>query len=238
MKAIPWAGLLLAVGMVIVGCSARPSPTQAPSPLGLDAAPWANGSTASYEWVDSSGTQIGASQFEFSLRGDTWVITDTDKIGEIDQTSVMTISATTLAPLGEYKTIQAPNTDVQLTTTYEGGKLDIKAIVNGQTRTATMSVPSNAIDNDQFLMTLRALPFAEGYKTTYVVIVAQNALKVNTTVTVQAQEQIEVPAGSFETWPVELNSGQTQQFAWYQVDAPHLLIQYNNGTNRMLLTQE
>lgn len=238
MKAMSWAGLLLAVGILIVGCSARSSPTQAPSSLGLDAAPWANGSAASYEWLDSSGTQLGTSQFEFSLQGDAWVITDTDQIGELDQTSVITLSATTLAPLGEYKTIHAPNADAQITTTYEDGKLDIKAIVNGQARTATIAVPSNAIDNDQFLMTLRALPFAEGYKASYVVIVAQNALKVNTTVTVQAQEQIQVPAGSFQTWHVELDSGQTQQFAWYQVDAPHLLIQYDNGTNRMLLTQE
>jgi hypothetical protein len=238
MKAISCAGLLLVVGILIIGCGARPSPTQASSSLGLEAAPWADGSTAGYEWLDSSGTQVGTSQFQFSLQGDTWIITDTDKIDQLDQTSVITASATTLAPVGEYKTIHAPNTDVQLTTSYKDGKLDIKANVNGQTRTATMSVPTNAIDNDQFLMTLRALPFAEGYKASYVVIVAQNALKANTTVVVQAQEQIEVPAGSFQTWHVELDSGQTQQFAWYQVDAPHLLVQYDNGTHRMLLTQE
>jgi hypothetical protein len=115
--------------------------------------------------------------------------------------------------------------------------LDITATVNGKTTTASIDVPSNALDNDQLLMTLRALPFAQGYAADYVTVVAQNALRVNTTIAVVGTETIEVPAGSYEAWHVELQAGQSTQNAWYQVDAPHMLVQYDNGANRMVLVK-
>jgi hypothetical protein len=108
--------------------------------------------------------------------------------------------------------------------------------VDGNSRSASLDVPANAVDNDQLLMTLRALPFAEGYAVDYVVVVAQNALKVDTTFTVQAKETVTVPAGSFESWRVEISAGQTKQTVWYQVAAPNMLVQYENGSTRMVLT--
>jgi hypothetical protein len=164
-----------------------------------------------------------------------WTIEETDKIGELDQTIAMQVNATTLAPLGEHKTIQTASNNIEITTQYENGKLGITAIVDGDTRTASIDVPPNAIDNDQFLMTLRALPFAEGYTATYVVIVAQNALKVDTTVTVQATETIDVAGSSVDAWHVQVSAAQAQQSVWYGVDAPHTLLKYDNGTTQMVL---
>jgi hypothetical protein len=246
MKAVKYAISLLALGALLAACGAAPAATapattvpaatELPPVLGLDIAPWQDGSTASYEWLDASGNQIGTSQFEFSLNVGVWTIAETDAVSGLDQTVVMRVDAATLAPLGEQKTIHTANSNVDLTTQYENGKLIINANVNGQNRTASLDVPANAIDNDQLLMTLRALPFAQGYEAEYVIIVADNALKVNTTVTVQAKETVDVPAGSFESWRVQIAAGQSTQTAWYQVNAPHMLVQYDNGTNRMVLT--
>ncbi len=218
--------------------SAAPAATQTSSGLGFNAAPWQNGSTVSYEWVnDQSSSQIGTSQVSFALQNNVWTVSQKDKIGELNQTSEIMVNAQTLEPIGEKKTIKSPNTNADITTTYKNGKLDISAAVNGKNSSASIDVPTNAIDNDQLLMTLRALPFSQGFKTNYVVIVAQNALKVNTTITVLTQEKIDVPAGSFQTWKVEIQAGQFTQNAWYQVDAPHELVQYDNGTNRMELSK-
>jgi hypothetical protein len=212
--------------------------TQTSAGLGFNAAPWQNGSKVSYEWFnDKSDTQIGTSQYSFALRNNVWTISEQDKIGELNQTAEMMVNAKTLEPIGEKKTIKKSNTNADITTSYKNGKLDISAVVNGKTTNASIDVPSNAIDNDQLLMTLEALPFAKGYKANFVVIVAQDALKVNTTVTVLSQEKIDVPAGSFETWHVEIQAGQSKQNAWYQVAAPHALVQYDNGTNRMRLSK-
>jgi hypothetical protein len=224
--------------LVTSGCGGQASPAPAVSALGLEAAPWQNGSTSNYQWEqDASGAQIGTSEYGFTLNGDVWTISDRDNITGLDQTIEMRINAATLAPLGESKVITTSTTTVDLTTTYENGKLSISAVVNGQTQTASLDVPANSLDNDQLLMTLRALPFAEGFTANYTVIVAQNALKVDTTVSVLGKESVTVPAGTYDTWHVQINAGQSKQDVWYQVDTPHNLVKYDNGTTSMVLEQ-
>lgn len=239
MRAKPYLGILLSMVIMSSACGSAAPTTQTSAGLGLNPAPWQDGNTASYQWLsDQSGEHIGTSQFTFARKDNEWVITEDDKIGELDQTIEMSINAETLEPLGEKKTIKTSTTNADITTSYENGKLNIMAVANGKNTSASIDVPSNAVDNDQLLMTLRALPFAQGYKASYVVVVAQNALKVNTDVTVLSKETVKVPAGSFETWHVELQAAQSTQNAWYQVDAPHLLVQYDNGTNRMVLAEK
>ena len=254
MKKKFYIGILLSIALLTSACgsaasaagtstpaaasTSAPAATQTSAGLGLNAAPWQNGSTASYEWFgDKSGAQIGTSQYSFALKNNIWTISDQDKIAELNQTVEMMVNAKTLEPIGEKKTIKTANTNADITTTYKNSKLDISAVVNGKTSNASIDVPSNAIDNDQLLMSLRALPFAQGYKASYVLIVAQNALKINTTVTVLSQEKIDVPAGSFEAWHVEIQAGQSKQNAWYQVAAPHALVKYDNATNNMVLNK-
>jgi hypothetical protein len=247
MKKVWIVSLILALLLAGCGAATQAPATQAPAtqalatqtpaanPLGLDPAPFQNGATLDYQWLDANDATIGTSQFQFTLSDGMWTMAETDKIGELDQTIEMRLDAATLQPLGEQKTIRTATQTVVLTTTYESGTLDIAANVNGETRTASLDVPANAVDNDQFLMTLRALPFAQDYATTYTVIVAQNALKVDTTITVGAPVSVTVPAGTYRTWPVELEASGTNQTAWYQIDAPHELIQYNNGATLLQL---
>jgi hypothetical protein len=236
MRTMSYMSCLLAVMLLLSGCGVTPSPTAGVSALGFEAAPWKDGSMADYEWRDdASDAQIGTSQYSFGLNVGVWTITEKDNISGLDQTIEMRIDAATLAPLGETKTITTASTTVDLATKYEDGKLSISAVVGGKTQSASLDVPSNALDNDQLLMTLRALPFADGVKANYVVIVAQNALKIDTTINVLAKETVTVPAGTFDAWHVQIEAGQSKQDAWYQVDAPHMLIQYDNGTAHMVL---
>jgi len=236
MRSVPYIACLVAIVALVSGCGAAPASTATPTGLGFEPAPWQNGSAAGYEWLDASGAQIGTSQYDFSLSNGAWTITEKDNIGGVEQMIEMRINAETLAPLSEQKTINTANSNVQLETEYANGKLTVNANVDGNSRSASLDVPPNALDNDQLLMTVRALPFAEGYTVQYVVVVAQNALKVDTTFTVQAKEMVTVPAGSFESWCVEISAGQTKQTAWYQVAAPNMLVQYENGSTRMVLT--
>jgi hypothetical protein len=236
MKAAPYVVYIVTMVVLASGCGAAPAPAATPTSLGFGPAPWQTESASSYEWLDANGTQIGTSEYSLSLNQGAWAIDEQDLISGVEQSIQMRISAQTLAPLSEQKTIKTANNTVQLETEYAKGKLTISANVDGNSRSASLDVPANAIDNDQLLMTLRALPFAEGYSVQYVVVVAQNALKVDTTFTVQATETVTVPAGRFESWRVEIRAGQTQQTAWYQVAAPHMLVQYDNGNTRMVLS--
>ena len=44
-----------------------------------------------------------------------------------------------------------------------------------------------------------------------------------------ARETIEVPAGSFEAWRVIVRNGRAIRSAWINVEAPHQLLQWDNG---------
>jgi hypothetical protein len=238
MKKSIFAISLIIVLLFISACSSS-TPTTAPaSGLGLASAPWSNGESTNYDWLDdASGNNIGTSTITISLQTTNWYIKEVDTIGQTNQTIEMTIMVGTLEPVGEQKTITSPGNDIQLTSTYGEGKVDISAVVNGTTKTASVDVPENAIDNDQLLETLRALPFSEGYKVSYVIVNTMTATKIDGTFTIQPQEMVTVPAGNFNTWKVEMNFGQTTQYAWYQVDSPHNLVKYDNGTTQLVMSK-
>lgn len=239
--------VLAAVSLGSAHCGSGPEPattpattpaTVTPEPgLGLQPAPWADGETSAYDVLSAAGSKIGTTQIGFEAAAGAWVIHESDQIVDLDQRWTIRVDAGTLRPLGQEKTIHTSATDATISTTYESGRLSIRAVVKGEQRSASLDVPSNSIDNDQLLMTLRALPFAEGYEVRYTTVVAQNALKVDTTVRVKGKETVSVPAGSLEAWKVELDFGQGKQLAWYDVAAPHRLVQYDNGATRMVLTK-
>lgn len=221
--------LLLALA---AGCSAGAQE------LALGNAPWQDGDRALYDVLDASGNKLGTSEFTFARDGEAWLLSATDRIGEVEQTSQVRISAQTLKPLGLEKTIHTADTDVSLSAAYAAGKLDIQATVNGEDRSAAVNVPETALDNDQLLMTLRALAFAEDLRGRCVTVVPASASKVNTTISVEGREAVQGSAGSVDTWKVQLDFGQAKQYAWYQVGAPHNLVQYDNGSTRLVLTEE
>jgi membrane protease YdiL (CAAX protease family) len=50
--------------------------------------------------------------------------------------------------------------------------------------------------------------------------------------TVTSIEEVATPAGTFTAWKVQVGE---REIAWYAVDAPHILVQYFNGTEMWLL---
>lgn len=222
---------LAALAVVVAACG-----SSAPA-LTLGAAPWKDGEKTLYDIVDKSGKKLGTSEFSFAKDGDAWLLTATDKAGQLDQTAKVRIDGSTLKPLGKEKTIKNASTDATLSITYSAGKVQIKAVVNGKDQSASIDFPANALENDQLLMTLRALPLAEGYQCLVVDVVPDTAAKVNTTVRVKGQEKVETPAGSVDAWRVELDFGQAKQTVWYAVAAPFTMVQYDNGATKMVLSK-
>lgn len=234
MKLISLVVAIVAFAIVTVGCGSDGG--DGPG-LALSNVPWSNGDEVSYEWLDKNGGKIGTSQYAYTEDGDAWVVSFTDKITGLDQSAKVRIDAQTLKPLGEEKSIKAQGTDATVNTTYKDGKLDIQAVLNGENKSAAIDVPANALDNDQLLVTLRALQFADKYEGKATVVNGSNAAKIPVTVRVVGKEKVDVPAGSYDTWKVELDFGQSKQNAWYQTDSPNNLVQYDNGQTRMVMAK-
>lgn len=220
---------LVAVMSLAAGCRAGPAA------LTLGGPPWQGDEAARYEILDREGNRVGTATFSVAREGERWALSEADEAGEIRQSSRVLVDATTLRPLRGHKEIHAPGTEATVEYTYSSDEVDIKALVNGEERSAAVKVSRNILDNDQLLMTLRAIPFAEGYEAATLLVVPANALRINTTVRVQGREKVEVPAGTFEGWRVELDFGQAKQQVWYAVEPPHQMLQYDNGAQRLVL---
>lgn len=97
---------------------------------------------------------------------------------------------------------------------------------------------------DEWPWRLSALPFdiAYGSKTAFVWV--DNAGQIHTDkvyVGVAGGEPVWTPAGNFVAWKVTLTytaaeEEEIEMAAWYDVDAPHTLVRYDDGTVRYLLS--
>jgi hypothetical protein len=228
-KAILLGVMLVVAVSLLTGCRSGPAA------LALGGVPWRDGEVARYDILDREGNRVGSATFSVAREGEGWVISEADEAGEISQSSQVYVDAATLRPLRGHKEIHAPGTEATLEYTYSGDQVDIKALVNGEERSAAVKVSHNILDNDQLLMTLRAIPFAEGYEAATLLVAPARALRITTTVRVQGREKVEVPAGTSEVWRVELDFGQAKQQVWYEVEPPHRMLQYDNGAQRLVL---
>jgi membrane protease YdiL (CAAX protease family) len=89
---------------------------------------------------------------------------------------------------------------------------------------------------------LRSLPFASGYSGTayyFAPYTWRQATQDNgpvleqVVVTVTGPESLETPGGTWQAWKVTLGQ---KEVAWYSVDAPHILLKYDNGFETMVLS--
>jgi hypothetical protein len=233
MKKLVTLIVLVILAVVAAACSSGAS---APA-LTLGAAPWKDGEKAIYDIVDQSGSKLGTSEFSFARDGDAWLLTATTKTGEVDEAAKVRLDGSTLRPLGKEKTIKTASTDATLHITYSAGRVQIEAVVNGKDQNVAVDIPANVLESDQLLMTLRAMPFAEGHQGSLVTVVSDSASKMNTTVRVLGQEKVQTPAGSVDAWRVEGHLGQAKHGVWYAVEAPFTMVQYDNGTTKMVLSK-
>ncbi len=110
----------------------------------------------------------------------------------------------------------------------------------------TVTFPAYSLLPDEWAWRLAALPF-ETFHTGRTVftwpsywlpeIQASKPLTRDVTLRLKGQESVTTPAGEFTTWRVELRvtgSSEVKQ-SWYDVNAPHTLVKYDNGMATWLL---
>jgi hypothetical protein len=242
-------GLLVAVSAACGGgpaanVPATESPTSASTAQASDApiqglasqAPWADGERLRYH-ADRQGQAMGTAEFSIAKEAFGWTISEVDAFAPVTQTIVMRLTPS-LRPLGETSSAVGPQNNTTLNTSYRDTKLAVSSTVNGESKQSSLVVPMASLDIDQLLMTLRALAFATGLQTKLTVIDAGSLSQIPLTVQVQSRETISTPLGSFETWKTVLDFGQAKQYCWYQVDSPHLLVKFDDGSFTLLLAEK
>ena len=191
--------------------------------------PFASGERMTYALHDSAGALVGHGVLSVTAHpaglalGQQYARPDEQP----NDTSTVVVEATTLAPRTVERIVASDGHTYRATYAADGSDV---ALVRDDEKPRTLSLPSDAYDNESSLWLWRTAELREGYRARYVSVNAVERTRQVVSLTVTGRERVEVPAGTFETWRLQVRNGRATRVAWIHVDAPHELVQWDNGT--------
>ncbi len=206
-------------------------------PLSLDAVPWRAGETSSYQITDSNGAPAGITRYTITA-GDPqsnasgWTIQREIESQGVQEVLIAQVDKDDLRPSTSLLTrasSQGKET-VKASYTSDGVDLDLTSAMNVTTN-QHIAAPSDARVESTVLQLARALPLAANYATRLNSFSPATGGLDRVTVSTVKEEAMTVPAGTFNTWQVALDLGNSKTKAWIGRDAPHPLVKYIDGRN-------
>lgn len=101
----------------------------------------------------------------------------------------------------------------------------------------TIELPEHAYENESSLWLWRTLPLAEEYKSRYVSVNTIERTRQTVELEVTGQQRMTVPAGTFDTWRLQVRNGRATRVVWINIEAPHQVVQWDNGDTILLLAR-
>lgn len=236
---LPFAGALL-LGALASGCAATRSGEEAG--IAVARIPFACGESAHYELQEIDGTPVASGTFDVLCEGETLLLAQSFQTvgssgGEaggsaIADASQVVVDGATMAPLSSSRKATRAGEAERWAAAYTA---DLSAVEfthvepSGDVEERGLQLGANAYENESALWLWRTLALDEGYDEQYVSVSAVSRSQITVRLTVVGRERIEVPAGVFETWRLQVRSGRATRVAWIGIDPPHALVQWDNG---------
>ena len=209
----------------------------------VSAIPWADQESAEYVILDADDEEeVGEATLSITRQGDQFELSAafhaTGEGPREEDESVILADAATLKPASVRREIFQDGETTVLSGEYDEDE-DVIRITqtdsDGEERTVPRRLDEHYYDNESAIFLWRTVPFEEGYEARYHTVQIQGEQPI-VTVRVAGKEQVTVPAGTFETWRLELRAGAVDQTAWYADTAERLLVQYDNSRSIFRLT--
>jgi hypothetical protein len=145
----------------------------------------------------------------------------------VDASSVV-VGAADLRPVAMERTITGRDASHAYRATYAVDAKSVEVTAEGG-KPKSLPLGDVYYDNESALWIWRTLPLAEGYRARYVSIDAIARTRQTVDIEVTGTQTVEVPAGTFQAWRLQVRSGRATRVAWINVDAPHEIGQWDNG---------
>ncbi|MFN8490214.1 MAG: DUF3108 domain-containing protein [Caldilineaceae bacterium] len=224
---------VLLVSLILLAACGQPEM----QPLSLDAMPWRSGETSSYQITDSNGAAAGTARYTITA-GDPqsnaggWTIQREIAAQGVQEVVIAQVDKDDLRPSTSLltRTSSQGKEIVKAIYTSDGVDLDLTSAMNVTTN-QHIAAPSDARVEATVLQLVRALPLAANYATRLNSFSPATGGVDRVTVLAVKEESIAVPAGTFNTWQVELDMGNSKTKVWIGRDAPHPLVKYIDGRN-------
>jgi len=151
------------------------------------------------------------------------------KICENISQSEVILDGKTLKVKSSHMIVKTPQGIYDVTDTFVGDSVFVSAQTPQGEQKARLKLPPNTYHNNALLMLIRGMHFKVGNSISFNNFLPYNSTTIKTVVKVIDEEKVSVPAGNFDTYHVKLDFGTVTQDAWYEKDAPHRMIKYDNG---------
>ncbi len=197
-------------------------------------APWLDGEDLRLDIKFPTGFKIGTAWYRVNsgeLDGHKiWRLT-TRIFATTQQASRVEVEAESFKPLHCWWKV---NLLGEVEVSYSPGSAELKTLANGETN--KIDLTGVVYDNEEAVQLIRRLPLALDYKTTLRIFTGLgggNIIPLG--VTVLGQEQVEVPAGTFDCYKIKLSP--VNQTFYYSADAHHYLVKFEAGGVAAVLSQ-
>jgi hypothetical protein len=193
--------------------------------------PWQPGEVSVLEIRDSHGQLIAPWELRIDSNGKATLFTSDQHGSTYSEHAMVAADPDTLVPIRTELTYESDHGRIVYAALYGEDGVSIEASVPGQNEESIVELPDTPyFDNEQFIMVIRALPLKRNFKATLKDVITRAAMKTTITLNVAKKEKLEVPAGSFETWKVDLMG--TGRTVWIAVPHPHQIVRFEDRKAR------
>lgn len=229
-------GIMLCGALLLAGCSST-----AEVPLGdiVGEVPFPDGETLSYELIDRDNEVVGRGTLTANVDAADWrfeqIYTEVNAPRGERETfdrGITIVRQETLYPVSIERVIQRRDE----TRRYEGvyaadrSSVDRVEVIDGDREERSFDLREHAYENESALWLWRTLPLSTEYEARYVSMNVVDGAQQTVSLLVTETETITVPAGTFETWRLQVRTGRATNVAWIEQDAPHRVIQWDSGS--------
>ncbi len=204
-------------------------------------APFEVGERLVYDLIGRDGTVVGQGTLGVVARGDSLELTQSYRqtvdgalSDVVDQVAVRADAR--LLPHTLSRAVTSEGRDDSYTSQYNidatsgvAESVTFGAVEGGDSSEKTIDLDGSYYDNETSLWLWRTLDFAEEYEARYVSVNHLDRSLQTVILRVIDQQEIEVPAGVFQTWRLQVRNGRATRTAWVNVLAPHEIVQWDNS---------
>jgi len=195
--------------------------------------PWGDHEEAHYRLVDRDGSEAGSGVLRIDSADGRFRLSQTYADDSNSDESEVLVEAGTLKPLSVRREIRRDGDTEEVDAEY--GPTEVKIRSGG--RQSFLSLPEHFYDNESALFVWRTIAFRDGLVLHHYTILTNRRDSAVVTLEVAGREQVEVPAGTFEAWRLEIRSGSVRQVAWYADNERRYLLKYDNSEQVFLLEE-